>query len=81
MCVVTTFTELVLMNGNKWAGLLSPHANSRRGYPLFHFGIIKTKSKDVSMVKPGFKSVPPQLDFEFTSLFLALLVQKKNGKF
>ena len=37
--------------------------------------------KDGSMVKPGFKKVPPQYHFEFASLFLHKLDQKKRSKF
>ena len=39
--------------------------------------------KDASMVKPGFRAVPPQCNFEFAALFLLLLGQKRaaNSKY
>ena len=37
--------------------------------------------KDGSMVKAGLKPVPLQLYFVFAAFFMALLVQKKSGKF
>ena len=37
--------------------------------------------KDASMIKPGFKSVPPKHYFEFPALFLAYQNQIKTSKF
>ena len=37
--------------------------------------------KDACMVKPGFKPVPPHLNFEFSALFSALFRPDESGEF
>ena len=42
---------------------------------------VHSPSKDAKTVKLRFKSGPPRHDFEFATLFLAYLVQKKSDNF
>ena len=78
------------MGPNAWSLFTGPlHTQKRDSIPVFagslsqnQTGLIDNQAafKDLSRVKAGFKSVPPQLYFEFGATFQHLLAEQIQNK-